>query len=109
MNKDIVIEKMRNRGYSRVLENRNNFDETVSITFIYNPTEYDKTKRFPVPMYNVTVWLEDLEFQFMYAIPSSINKLISPKCGSFMNDEHFDKLAMKFERDSAILDKYCNI
>lgn len=104
-----IIEKMKERGFSKIFETRNGNDDTVSISFVYEPKEEDNKKlRFPIPMYNVTVWVDTLEFQFMYAVPTSINKLMSPKCSSFMNDEHFDRLALKFERDIAVLNKYCS-
>ena len=95
-NKTVIMKKMLERGYTKVLETRNSDNNVESITFIYEPTEVDRNKRFPIPSYNVTVWLEDFEFQFMFAVATSINKLISPKCGSFMNDDHFYRLAMKF-------------
>jgi len=103
-----IVNKMRERGYSKLCESLTG-DELVSITFVYVTTETQKQSRFPVPPYSVTVWVEDEEFQFCYGLSSSINKLISPKCGSFMNDEHFDRLAMKFEREAAVLYKYCEI
>jgi len=104
--KEIIIEKMKERGYSKLLETRNNND-LINISFIFETDEKQNKSLFPIPSYTVTVWVNDEEFQFCYGIPSSINKLVSPKCGSFMNDEHFDRLAMKFEKEASIIQRYC--
>lgn len=98
MNKEQIVDKMKERGYTRIMESRNTKDETISITFT-NDT-------LSGPLYSVTVWVEDGEFQFAYSMKTSINKLVSPKCSSFMNDEHFVRLATKFEREVAVLHEY---
>lgn len=102
MNKEQIIEKMKERGYTRMMESRNSKDETVSITFM-NETLSIVNGNLSGPLYSVEVWVEDGEFQFMYSIRTSINKLVSPRCGSFMNDEHFARLAVKFEKEVKVL------
>lgn len=105
MKKEQVIEKMHERGYTRMMESRNSKDETVSITFM-NETLSIVNENLSGPLYSVEVWVEDGEFQFMYSMRTSINKLVSPRCGSVMNDEHFSRLATKFEREVAVLHEH---
>lgn len=98
MLKEKIIEKMEKRGFTRIMESRNRKDETTSITFTNNMPD--------APWYSVTVWVEDMEFEFVYCMSTSINKLVSPRCGSFMNDEHFTRLARKFEREVVVLHEH---
>jgi len=103
-----LSKKMNERGYTESFEHRNSQDETVSISFLYMPDEESNDKRFPVPSYSVTVWVKDGDFQFTYAMANSIDVLQSPKCSPVMNDEHFYRLAIRFEREAAVLAKYCS-
>ena len=108
-----IVEIMNERGYSYTVEGRNGKDETISMMFAYCPPENQNDSRFPAPTYGVKLFMnceniEDVEFQFSYAIRTSIDVLQSPKCSSFMNENHFNSLAAKFEREAAILHKYCN-
>jgi len=103
-----IISKMEERGYTVSFESRNSQDETDSISFLYFPTEKEKKERFPIPSYSVTVWVKNGNFQFTYAINNSIDVLQSPKCSPVMDDEHFYRLAMHFEREAAVLAKYCS-
>lgn len=98
--KNKVIEIMKERGYDFSFEQKNGKDETISLNFWFNPDskqnkESNSERRFPIPAYSIKVFLTNLEFQFSYACNNSIDILNSPKCSSFMNDEHFYRLAMK--------------
>ena len=102
-----IEEIMAQRGYTKSSEHRDGNGNVISISFLYMPKNQEE-KRFPVPPYSVTVWVEDMEFQFAYCVPTSINQLKTPKCSAFINDEHFYGLAIKFEHDAAVLYKYCS-
>ena len=41
-----------------------------------------------------------------YMLNSSIIKLCTPECGSVELDDHFNRIAIKFEQACAILSKY---
>ena len=56
-----------------------------------------KKRRISIPAYAVDVWPETEEFQLFYSLSSSISILSTRKCGAFFNDEHFDRIAIKFE------------
>lgn len=100
-----IIEKMKERGYSFAFEIRDGNNNTLSVVFSYLNDNNSK-ERFPIPTYNVTVYPRSEEFEMSYHSDNSLNILCTPKCGSFFNDEHFDRIAIKFEHDAAILNKY---
>jgi len=102
MEKEKIIEKMQQRGYTKVLEHRNAKNETVSIGFM-NEIPSVADGNLSGPLYSIEVWVEDGEFQCSYTMRTSINKLVSPKCGSLMNDEHFNLIVKKFEKEVAVL------
>lgn len=99
LNKDQVKQKMLERGFSEVSRGMRNTTETVSIFFATEITEDN-------PSIGCDVDLERETFEFMYIVPCSINSLRSSECGSFMNDEHFDKIRSKFEDHASVLYRY---
>lgn len=99
MNEQLLLDWMKSRGfYSSVRNYTNNGNTLHSITFT---TEFEEDK----PSYCCTVYLESREFEFFYAVPRSINKLVSPKCGSFENTDHFNRIRNKFEQQVLVLHK----
>lgn len=106
MEKHEVEEYMRKRGYSKVMECQEK-GKTISIVFTNMPSASGKVSSvgLPVPVYSVNVWLDSLNYQFVYGCEKSINKLVSPECGAF-ETEHFEKLAKAFEKDASVLYRY---
>lgn len=96
---EAVMEK---RGYSKIMEAHKG-ENVESITFILDADNKVSSYGLIVPTYSVTVFMEDEEFQFTYSSAKSINKLVSPKCSSFMMQEHFDRIARAFEREASAL------
>lgn len=87
-----ILEKMSERGFTYSIENGDKSYVFSSVTR---------------PFYCCTV-TSDGHFQFQYSRLSSINILQSPMCGSFDNDEHFEFLRKKFEREATVLATYCD-
>lgn len=102
LNREEVIQKMSERGFSTTATTRQN-DKITSIHFISEPTGNLRTY---TPSFGCIVHLEKEEFELMYSVPCSINILKTPSCGAFMNDEHFDRLYIKFANQVRILHKY---
>ena len=99
MNEQLLLDLMNKRGFSQCARAYTNNGSVVqSITFL---TEFNEDK----PTYSCTVYLESREFELFYAIPCSINKLVTPKCGSVLNSEHFDRIRNKFEQQVNVLHK----
>jgi hypothetical protein len=57
------------------------------------------------PVINIFVNLDDGEFECFYNMSKSMNQLKSPKCSPVMNDEHFDRIVMKFESEAKWLSR----
>ena len=90
-----VIEKMRERGFSETMRSVKNGYDLVTITFC--------TMRLDDTDIACTVNLVDETFKFDWCVPGSINRLTTPDCGSFFNDEHFHKLYRKMLKHVRIL------
>lgn len=102
---DEICELMEKRGYTRVATSIDySTNEVISILFNNIVTENSK-ERFPVPCYSVEVFLNGC-FKMTYMLNSSIIKLCTPECGSVELDDHFNRIAIKFEQACAILSKY---
>lgn len=95
LDKDKVIDKMRERGFTESMRSVKNGYEPVSITFC--------TMRLDGTDISCTVHLEEETFEFAWCVPQSINKLSTPHCGSFFNDDHFHKLYRKILKHARIL------
>ena len=90
-----VIEKMRERGFSESMRSVKNGYEPVTITFC--------TMKLDGKDMACTVHLEKETFKLEWCVPYSINKLSTPECGSFFNDEHFHKIFRKMYKHIRIL------
>lgn len=100
-------ELMKSRGYIKIAEHRDGKENLISTVYVYNK---DKTllisgRELPVPVYSVTVWPEDA-FQASYSLSTSVNKLVTPRCSSISNDEHFNRIIGKFEKEVALLEGF---
>lgn len=90
-----VIEKMSERGFSESMRSVKNVHEPITITF--------STMRLDGTDISCTVNLEKETFSFTWCVPYSINRLCTPDCGSFFNDEHFHRLYRKMLKHVRIL------
>lgn len=98
-----VIEKMSERGFTQMSRGMRG-NETISIYFVSEPTLRTNGQDIHIPSIGCNVFLETEEFELMYAVPQSINVLrTANKCGSFMNDKHFDNLCGKLENQAGVL------
>ena len=99
LDKDKVIEKMSERGFTVMSYSMINTHTVEAIFFTTDPLQS--------PSFGCNVYLESEEFEFMYAVPCSINVLrTASKCGSLMNDDHFNRLRSKFEEQVHVLHSY---
>lgn len=101
LDKDKVIEKMSERGFSVMSYSMKNGNVIEAIYFVSEPLLEAHT-----PSIGCNVHLESEEFELMYAVPTSINVLRTPKCGSLMNDKLFDRICGKFETQAMLLYKH---
>lgn len=101
LDKDQLIEKMSERGFTVMSYSMKDTHIIEAIYFISEPLLQANT-----PSIGCNVHLEREEFELMYAVPASINVLRTPKCGSIMSDKHFDKIYGKFETQAGVLYKY---
>lgn len=106
LDKDKVIEKMSERGFSVMSYSMKHNNIIEAIYFVSEPVLRDNSSRIHTPSIGCNVHLESEEFELMYAVPTSINVLRTPKCGSLMNDDHFNRLCAKFEEQAQILYRY---
>lgn len=90
-----VIEKMNERGFTESMRSVKNGYEPIIITF--------STMRLDGTDISCTVDLEKETFMFVWCVPYSINKLSTPDCGSFFNDNHFHTLYRKMLKHARIL------
>jgi hypothetical protein len=100
LNKELVKEKMKERGFIVYASIGNSKIQFVS-EHMYNANYEENTPpRQRKPVINIFVDLEKDEFQCAYNISKSINSLNSPSCGSVLNDSHFDNIVSKFESEA---------
>lgn len=90
-----VIQKMKERGFTVTMHSVRNGNEPISITF--SPMRLDGTD------VSCNVNLKEETFSFIWCVPYSINKLSTPNCGSFFNDEHFHRMYEKIFKHAKIL------
>ena len=95
LNKKEIEEKMQERGFTSYAVINNTQIQFIS-AHMYD-YKIEVSKREQMPVINVVVNLETEEFYCLYNVPSSINMLKTPICGSVMNDKHFDRIVSKFE------------
>lgn len=108
MDEKRITEKMKERGFLTSCSIRDGKGILKSMEFCYEADEAENEKRFPVPSYICTI--DDQErFEFSYIVPGFVNVLKMGKASNFWDDDHFDRLASKFEQQAAILKKYCSI
>ncbi|MGN0485528.1 MAG: hypothetical protein ACI4HI_18470 [Lachnospiraceae bacterium] len=105
MTKKEMVALLEERGNWSMLHLSNGPNGIVSATFLYEPTEEEKQKRFPIPGYCCEIF-SDESFRFTYAHFKSGNVLSSPKCSPVTNKEHFERIQMQFEQNAAALAKY---
>ena len=102
LNKEEVIQKMSERNFSTTATTYKD-NEIETIHFISEPTGDLRTY---TPSFGCIVNLKKEEFKLMYSVPLSINILETPYCGAFMNDEHFDRISIKFANQVRILYRF---
>ena len=103
LDKNEVVEKMKERGFTVYAYIGSTKIQFIS-SHIYD-TEYifNTPKRKRVPVINILIDLEKDEFQCRYNASRGLNYLLSPKCGSVLNDKHFDRIVGDFESDAKLL------
>lgn len=88
MTKQEAEAKLYERGFSVNAYGRDKDNNTISI--------YAGTDPMGPFSYGCNVFLNTDEFELKYAVPKSINILQTPKCGSFLDDDHFARIQRKF-------------
>ena len=104
MDRQTIINTMKDRGFTLNMEYRDGKGNTTTYDFMSEPIYhgYDKDK-IVIPSYSCTIYPDTGEFQFTYAVPKSINKLSTPKCGSFENENHFYRICSRFNNAVRVL------
>lgn len=87
---------MDERGFSPFAYLGDNMIHFVSKK-LYNPIPVTNRHK-NTPIFNVIVNRENEEFECIYHIEKSINTIQTPKCGSVMKDDHFDRIVIPFEQ-----------
>lgn len=97
MDKKQIMDLMEIYGFTFNMETRNGQGKATALYFMSEP-EYQghKKDRMTVPPYNCTIYPGTNEFEFTYEVPGSINRLVTPKCSPFANEEHFNRMGTKF-------------
>lgn len=101
IDKQYMINIMEQRGFTP-----SSYDGYTVINFI-SKEMYDinnNPRRHPI--INIKVWLDSEEFQGIHCVRNSINTIQTPKCGSILLDDHFDRIIMKLEDQSRIMELY---
>jgi hypothetical protein len=102
LDKDKVIEKMEERGFTVYAHMGNSSIQFVS-AHMYT-TSKKRTKR-ESPVINIIVDLEKDEFSCFYNIDNSINTLQAPPCSPVLDNKHFDGIVSKFEAHAGWMEK----
>ena len=99
MNKEQLIELMRDRGFTAYAHIGNKKIEFIS-KHMYAGIEANKRESKPI-----IVDIEKEEFKCQYNLEHSITTLQTPWCGSVTKDEHFDNIVTKFEAEAKWLSR----
>lgn len=102
MTKAEIIELMGRRGFNLNMTSRDG-DGKETLHFLSEPVYKTDGKTYWIPPVGCVIYLETGEFQFVYAVPKSINRLETPKCSALDNDRHFDNICGKFENTVQVL------
>jgi len=106
LNKELVIEKMKERGFT-VYANIGKTKIQFISSHMYDIHYKENTSiRKRIPIINIIVDLEKDEYYGIYNIKESINTLNLPVCGSVLNDKHFDSNVCKFESHAKLLENF---
>lgn len=93
LDKNVVIAKMRERGFTVYAH-----VGVSTIQFVSAHMYQREQQKVPLdPVINIFVNLETGEFRCIYNIPSSINTLNCPNCSPVMDDDQFDRMVSTFE------------
>ena len=95
-----IVDKMTERDFALMSYSYNDKKEIISASFASTPTK-------DIPSIVCDVYLKTEEFELIYPIGYTANVLrTGSKCGSVMNDEHFDGICSQFESQARMLHKY---
>ena len=97
LQKEIIEEKMKERGFTVYAHIGDTKIQFISSHMFNSKYFIDVPKREQRPIINIMVDLNKDEFECRYNVNNSINILKTPKCGSVLNDKHFDSIVCKFE------------
>lgn len=101
MDKNTIKEIMAKRGFRQLMETLKG-NKLHSIVFCTEPETSEA-------LYNCEVFVDEGDFKFTYNSGRSINILTTPECGSFDNDEHFERINRKFKTDVMLLERGVNV
>lgn len=104
LNKDYIINKMKERGFT-VYSSNNKVIHFVSSRMYDTNYERKVKKRDRIPIINIIVYIDSEEFECRYNISEGINYIATPKCGSVLSDEHFDNIVGNFENDAKWIER----
>lgn len=94
--KEIIIEKMKQRGFT-VFSTIKTKDK-LKLQFVSESLySFSEKPRDYIPAFSIIIDIDLGEFECFYNVPSSINMLKTPVCGSVLLDSHFDHIVGVFE------------
>ena len=97
MDKNTIKEIMAKRGFRQLMETLKG-NKLHSIVFCTEPETSEA-------LYNCEVFVDEGDFKFTYNSGKNLNILTTPECGSFENDEHFERINSKFKADVMLLER----
>lgn len=100
LDKKLVEEKMKERGFTVYASMGNTKVHFISKHMYDMAYEEETPQRQRIPVINIIINLDTEEFQCIYNISQSTDKLDSGMCGSVMNDKHFNRIVAKFELEA---------
>lgn len=101
IDKQYMINIMEQRGFTP-----SSYGGNTVINFISKEIHDINNNPRRHPIINIRVWLDSEEFQGIYCVGTSINTIQTPKCGSILLDDHFDRIIMKLEDQARIMELY---
>ena len=99
LDKETVVKKMGERGFVVYSQNGSSIVHFVS-KHMYELAYKEPVKKTQYPVINIIVDIENDKFQCLYQLEKSLTQLKTPKCGSVMNDAHFDRIVGQFETEA---------